>query len=309
MPKYNPYAVALSLLTETLSNENIPLVTSTKNANLSPSKPIEGFDSDVLKTWLVNYQKENFKSKRSLKQYNAYEVLSCPRQMYYLRQGAPYDINKSGGQYPFSTIKACLGEVVEKLLLSIYNQTEGTKWRNGIHMTWETDKELGLMYPMKMVIDGMSYDEDIILDCKFTDTMDDFHINQVKLYAMAWESINKKQCVKYVEVIYLNSSINNVNRRRIAIDDEVRNIEFPNMIKRIQLYDYNLKNHILPEPEKHNCNFCVYSKLCKKNENYVNCDGSQDETIPEKKNVETEIKIPASTPIIQQNTNNFTVLL
>lgn len=306
--KYNPYSVALSLLNETLDAKNIPIVSNIRSANLSESKPIEGFDADVLKSWLVDYQRNSFKTKRTQANYNAYEVLSCPRQMYYLRQGAPYDSSKIA-QYPYSTIKACLGEVVEKLLLSMFNQTSGTKWRNGIRMNWDTVTEYGLQYPFNMVIDGISYDEDIILDCKFTDQMDDFHVNQVKLYALAWENIYKKQCVKYVEVIYLNSSINNVTRRRIPIDEEVRKNEFPKIIDRIKTYDYNLRNNILPLPEKHNCNFCVYQPLCKRDENYVDGDGHETLPVNEKKNTDTQIKFTSTEEPKQQNTNNLVVLL
>lgn len=304
--KYNPYSVALSLLTETLESKNIPLVNNSINTNLSPSKPIEGFDSDVLKQWLVNYQRENTKTKRTYKQYNAYEVLSCPRQMYYLRQGAPYDGNKIA-QYPYSTIKASMGEVVEKLLLSMYNQCSSTKWRNGVRLNWNP-VQFGLQYPFNMVIDGISYNEDIILDCKFTDTPDDFHINQVKLYALAWEEMYHKECIKYVEVIYLNSAINSVTRRREAITEETRKNEFPKIIDRIRLYDYNLRNHILPEPEKHNCNFCLYQEICKRNENYVDCQ--QAINIAQDKPVkETEIKIQENMPSQNRQQNNLTILM
>ena len=308
--KYNPYSIALSLLTETLTKDNIPLVSNNINPTLSNSIPEEGFDSDKLKEWLVNYQRNNTKTKRTYRQYNAYEVLSCPRQMYYLRQGAPYDGNRIA-QYPYSTIKASMGEVVEKLLLSMYNQCDGTKWRNGIRLNWNP-VSYNLQYPFNIVIDGLSYNEDVILDCKFTDTPDDFHINQVKLYALAYEEMMKKECIKFIEVIYLNSSMNTITRRREAITDETRKNEFPNIINRIQRYDYCLRNHVLPDPEKHNCNFCLYESICKRNENYVDCQKAIN-IGQDKPNNETELKLPQESNTsnnTQQTTNdnNLTIL-
>lgn len=304
--KFNPYAVALSLLTETLESENIPLVDNKKQPEYT-SIPEEGFNCDKLKTWLTDYQRSNTKTKRTLKNYNAYEVLQCPRQSYYLRQGAPFD-GKHIAKYPYSTIKASMGEVVEKLLLSIYNQVNGTKWRNGVRLNWNP-VSYGLQYPFNMVIDGISYDEDIILDCKFTDTPDDFHINQVKLYAMAWEEMYHKNSMRYVEVIYLNSSMNSINVRREAITDETRQIHFENTKKRIQLYDYNLKNNILPEPEKHNCNFCLYQSICKKNENYIDCQKVTDIQKPSKELTETELKLTNIKTPSKDEKQSLTILI
>lgn len=257
---YNPFKIALSLLQEKLDLANIPMVTDKKDNSLISSLE-EGFDCDKLKAWLVQYQKNDFKPQRTKEQMSAYEVLQCLRQSYYNRLGAMYDDTRLG-QYPFSTIKATMGGIIEQLVLSMYNQIKGgSKWRNSVRINWETNKELGTLYPMNMLIDGITFDEDIICDIKFTDQADDFHCKQIKLYALAWEHMYNRK-VRFGEVIYINSTMNVITKKRFQIDGEVRDVEFPALINRIKYYDSCLRNKTLPDTEPHNCNFCVYEKLC-----------------------------------------------
>lgn len=277
---YNPYKQALNMLQEKLDLDKIPLVKSFKDNKLI-SLIEEGFDSDRLKKWLTNFQRNGFKPHRTIKQMSGYEILQCPRQSYYNRVNALYDQSKVA-QYPFSTIKATMGNIIEQLVLSMYNQTEGTKFRNGVNIHWKTNEEFGTLYPIAGVIDGLSYDEDIILDVKFTDQYDDFHMQQVKLYALAWEHINKKECIRFCEVVYVNSLMNSITKKRISIDDEIRKQEFPIIIDRIKSYDSHLRNNTLPNAEPHNCNFCVYESICKTNSKggQVDLISSSDTKLP-----------------------------
>jgi len=276
---YNPYKHALTLLQEQLDLSKIPMVTAQKQPGLI-NLPDIGFDVDSLKKWLTNFQRNGFKPKRTIKQFNGYEIFQCMRQSYYMRMGAPYDMSKIA-QYPFSTIKATMGTIIEQLLLSMHNQAEGTKFRNGIHLHWKTNEEFGTLFPIAMVVDGISYDETVMLDVKFTDQYDDMHLKQVKLYILAWKHVYKK-LVKFAEVVYVNGAMNAITKRRFEINDEVQNIEFPATIERIKTYDKCLRNMTLPTAEPHNCNFCAYEKACQENLNKFDSDdpmGSKNEPV------------------------------
>ena len=263
-PSYNPYKQALTLLQDKLNLDNIPMITDKKVPKLeSIRETVIGFDSDILKEWLTGFQKSQFKKHRTIPQMSAYEVLQCSRQSWYNRNNYDYDESRLG-KYPFSSIKAVMGGIIEQLILSMYNQIDGAmKFRNSVELRWECQKELGTMYPLAMLVDGISYDESVILDVKFTDQADPFHFEQVKLYAMAWEKKHNKQCIKYLEVVYLNSLMNAITIRRIDVTDEMRLVQYPKLISRIQEYDKHLREKTLPNGEEHACNFCVYENICK----------------------------------------------
>ena len=258
---YNPYKISLALLTNELKDTyDIPLITPDKIPNIK-SKLDEGFDTDVLKDWLRDFQKKSHQPKREKPQYSGYEILQCLRQSYFLRQGEAIDKSVIG-KYPFSSIKASMGNIVEQLLLSMYNQANGTKYQNDVWVKWPTDKLYGTQFPVLGKIDGLSYDADTILDVKFTDREDVMHQNQVKLYIQAWEDITGKKTFKYGEVIYINSQMNSITKTRFEINDEVREVEFPAMVKRIKYYSDCLVNNVIPEADHKGCTFCPYKQPC-----------------------------------------------
>ena len=266
--KYNPYEQALCLLTEQLDLNKIKLITDKKDAE-SFSVPEEGFNVDILKAWLKKTEVDSFRPQRTIKQYCGYEILQCLRKSYYLRQGAEADISKIG-QYPFSKIKAVMGNIVERLLLSMYNECVSTKYINDVKIKWNTDKELGLLFPFVGAIDGLSYDKETMLDVKFTNQYDEFHIRQVKLYMLAYQRMKKrKNLFKFGEVVYINSDMNAITTKRFTVDDYVKYTEWPLIEERMKYYDNCIRENIIPNAEKGGCNFCVYENLCKANDNTV----------------------------------------
>jgi len=266
--QYNPYEQALCMLTEQLDLNKIKLITDKKDPD-DFSIPEKGFDVDILKAWLKKTEVESFRPQRSIKQYCGYEILQCLRKSYYLRQGAEADMSKIG-QYPFSKIKAVMGNIVERLLLSMYNECVSTKYINDVKIKWNTDKELGLLYPFVGAIDGLSYDKETMLDVKFTNQYDDFHIRQVKLYMLAYQRMKKrKNLFQFGEVVYINSEMNAITTRRFDVNDNVKYKEWPLIEDRMKYYDNCLRENIIPTPEKGSCNFCVYEKLCKANDNTI----------------------------------------
>ena len=257
---YNPYKIALSLLQSKLKENDIPIITNKQDPNLI-SVPEEGFEVDKLKGYLFNYQRQNHSSHRTTKSYSTYELIQCLRKSFYLRNNAPVNVTHIG-LYPLSSLKAIMGHVVEKMILSMYNQTSGTKFRNDVKLKWDMDKELGVLYPFSGVIDAISYDEDIISDVKFTDSPSQEHLEQVITYGYVWEKLYKKQCVKSVEVIYVNSMLNGITTKKYIIDDDIRKSKFIEIEDRIKYYDNCLRSKVLPEAEKTKCDFCPYDGIC-----------------------------------------------
>jgi len=257
---YNPYKIALTLLQKKLKEEDIPLV-SKKIDDKLVSIPEDGFDVSKLKSFLTDYQRKGLVKQRTTKQYNAYELIQCLRKSYYLRIGAP--INASGtGIYPFSTIKATVGGIVEKLILSFYNQVEGVKFRNDVELKWEMDKEWGTLFPFSGVIDALSYDNTILADVKFTNLMDPLHLEQVLIYICILEAKEKANTFKHAEIIYVNSDMNAITTKKYVVDDELRKTKFVAIKDRILYYDHCLKENVLPKEEKTKCDFCPYELIC-----------------------------------------------
>lgn len=257
---YNPYKIALTLLQKKLKEEDIPLISKKIDEKLI-SIPEEGFDVNKLKTFLHDYQKKGIVKQRTTKSYNAYEIIQCLRKSYYLRMGAPVNPATSG-IYPFSTIKATVGGIVEKLILSFYNQAEGTKFRNDVDLKWDMDKEWGTLYPFYGVIDALSYDNTVLGDVKFTNVMDPLHLEQVLLYMCIFEAKEKAQTFKQAEIIYVNSDMNAITTKKYVIDDDMRKTKFLAIKDRILYYDHCLKEKALPQEEKKKCDFCPYELIC-----------------------------------------------
>ena len=301
---YNPYKISLALLTNELKETyGIPMV-SPKKISEFKSKIDEGFNTDILKDWLRDFQKKQYKPKRIKPQYSGYEILQCLRQSYFLRQGLEID-PANIGKYPFSPIKASMGNIVEQLVLSMYNQTNGTKYRNDVWVKWPTDKLYKTQFPFSGKIDGLAYNDESLLDIKFMDKEDEMHKNQVKLYIQAWEDITGKKTFKFGEVIYINSQMNSITKVRFDIDDHVRNVEFPAMIKRIKYYSDCLVNKVIPEAEHKGCTFCHYKHHCIKANMSVstNRKDSVDNNIPDVKSSDVTISYQRgkTVPIINEN--------
>lgn len=262
MTKFNPYKIALNLLDKELKSMEISPVSKVSDSK-KISLPGEGFNVDKLKNFLCDYQKKGFKKQRTIDQFSAYEIFQCLRKSYYLRQGVEPDPG-SIIQYPFATIKASMGNVVEKFLLSIYNEIpNGTKFRNDVDLIWDTRKALGTKISrFSGKIDGLAYDDSVILDAKFTNDESQSHLDQLFIYGMILEELRGKECVQAIEVLYLNSDMNSVTIKRFNIDREAREKEFLYFKRRIKLYDDMLTNKHIPPAESHKCSFCPYKITC-----------------------------------------------
>ncbi len=258
--EYNPYKIALTLLQKKLKEEDVPLITKKIEEGLV-SIPEEGFDVNKLRQVLFNHQRKGIVKQRTSKNYNAYEIIQCLRKSYYLRMGAPCNVT-TAGIYPFSSIKSTIGGIVEKLILSFYNQGNGTKFRNDVELRWPMDKEWGTLYPFWGVIDALSYDDTVLADVKFTNSTDPLHLEQVLLYILIMEAKEKKNTFKSAEIIYINSDMNAITTKKYVVDDELRSTKFVQIKDRILYYDHCLKNKVLPKEEKNKCSFCPYDLIC-----------------------------------------------
>lgn len=288
MEKNNLYKIILNVLKEELDKNNIPIVETYKNnhdsniseknnENIITSSYINnGFNIEKFTKYLKEVQIKNFNNKRTIKQMSAYEILSCLRKSYFDRNNIDDFDKEKIDQYPYSFMKSTLGKIIEVMILSLYNESKDIKFYNDIKLTWQTDKELNTLYPVSVCLDAINENEDTILDVKYTDTYDDFHIWQVKFYALVWEKVKNKK-INFVEVLYVNNNINNISKKRIQITDEIRNTDFIYLINRIKYYDNCLRNNIIPEIENKNCHFCIYEKShCKKTQNIAHIEDKKD---------------------------------
>jgi hypothetical protein len=279
---YDPYKKALSLLQDKLVLEDIDIVKENKDEKLI-SLFGEGFNVERLKDYLIKFQLNKFKVKRTSKNYSGYEVLQCLRKSYYNRQGIIPD-KGNVAQYPYSIIKAVMGCVVEELLFSMYNQCEGTKYRNGVELKLDIDKKWGTLFPFYGVADGITYDHEIISDVKFSDNMDPFHKEQLYLYASIYEAIRGEKCIKKLENIYINSNLNSVSVMTYEYNDDIRETKERYFKERIMYLDNCLRNKTLPGPEKDKCNFCPYLNTCEGRSKPEQVDSKESLGIQDTKN-------------------------
>jgi hypothetical protein len=285
---YDPYKKALSLLQDKLVLEDIPLINDKQDKKMI-SLFGEGFNIEKFKNYLTSLQKDKFKVKRTSKNYSGYEILQCLRKSYYNRQGVEPDEGNIA-QYPYSIIKAITGCVVEPLLLSLYNQCQGTKYRNGVELKFDIDKTWGTLYPFYGVADGITYDHEIISDVKFCDNVDTFHKEQLYLYAFIYESIRQEKCIKRLENIYINSNLNTVTVLVYDYDEGIRASKADYFKERILHLDKSLKEKSIPNPEKDKCDFCPYFKTCNGNSKPAQVDSNGSLGIQDTKNKDNMLK-------------------